>query len=105
MAASTRWRSAVGLEGCPKGIFSERATQGFGSSLRLENGESLFARITNSMKGSDDADAREHDYKDNERPDGIHALTLSGAPAWAGKPNLDGRGDREQIVNNNLGFG
>ncbi|EPR76520.1 hypothetical protein ADILRU_1140 [Leifsonia rubra CMS 76R] len=41
------------------------------------------------MKGSDDADAREHDYEDNERPDGIHALTLSGAPAWARKPNLD----------------
>ena len=44
-----------------------------GSSLRLEKCECLFARITNSMKGADDADAREHDYEDehNEQPEGL----------------------------------
>jgi hypothetical protein len=60
-----------------------------GSSLRLEKCESLFARITNSMKGPDDADAREHDYEDehSEQPDGIHVPILSAAlPAPVSQP-------------------
>lgn len=67
-----------------------------GGSLHLENCESLFARITNSTKGADDADAREHDYEDedNEQPDGIHVFILSGAPACAGKWN--GQRNRQQ---------
>ena len=42
------------------------------------------------MKGADDVDAREHDYEDedNEQPDGIHVFILSGAPASAGKWNI-----------------
>ena len=67
-----------------------------GGSLRLEKGESLFARITNSMKGADDADAREHDYENehSEQPDGIHVPHPFSSTACACKPTLSGTGTR-----------
>lgn len=67
-----------------------------GSSLRLKNRESLFTRITNSMKGADDADAREHDYEDedNEQPDRIHGFILSEAPPAPGSGRVNAIGSR-----------
>jgi hypothetical protein len=64
-----------------------RRSRVLASSLRLENCESLFARITNSMEGANDADACGHDYEDedNEQPEGIHVFILSGVPACAGR--------------------
>ena len=69
-----------------------------GSTLHLETRESLFARITNLMKGADDADAREHDYEDehNEQPDGIYVPIRSAAPACARRGTMNGR--RSQLT-------
>ncbi len=67
-----------------------------GNSLRLENCESLLARITNSVNDADDADPHELDYEDDAQPDGIHVVVFSGAPAYAGK--WTGQRNRQQTL-------